>query len=103
MNVQSLVLIGILLASPAMAHEEDLKLWYTQPASKWEEALPLGNGRLGAMVFGGAAGEHLQLNEDTLVSGYPGYRDLPLWLSSPGWRRRPWDPTPSNGKGPSKP
>ena len=55
-----------------------MKLWYTQPASKWEEALPLGNGRLGAMVFGGVAEERLQLNEATLVSGYPSYRDLPL-------------------------
>ena len=46
-------------------------LWYRQPASDWNEALPLGNGRLGAMVFGGIAEERLQLNEDTFWSGRP--------------------------------
>ena len=52
-------------------------LWYKNPARTWNEALPLGNGRLGAMVFGGVARERLQLNEASLVSGRPGYRDLP--------------------------
>jgi len=47
------------------------KLWYKQPAKKWEEALPIGNGRMGAMVFGGMRRERLQLNEDTLWAGYP--------------------------------
>ena len=47
----------------------NLKLWYRQPAAQWVEALPIGNGRLGAMVFGGLVTEHLQLNEDTLWSG----------------------------------
>ncbi|WP_172257257.1 glycoside hydrolase family 95 protein [Saccharibacillus deserti] len=47
------------------------KLWYKQPAERWEEALPAGNGRLGAMVFGGDRRERLQLNEDTLWSGFP--------------------------------
>lgn len=46
-------------------------LWYRTPASAWNEALPIGNGRLGAMVFGGAATEHLQLNEETLWTGGP--------------------------------
>ena len=46
-------------------------LWYGQPASVWTEALPIGNGRLGAMVFGGTGHERLQLNEDTLWSGAP--------------------------------
>jgi alpha-L-fucosidase 2 len=46
-------------------------LWYRKPAKVWEEALPLGNGRLGAMVFGGIADERLQLNEDSLWDGYP--------------------------------
>lgn len=46
-------------------------LWYRQPARNWNEALPLGNGRLGAMVFGGIERERLQLNEDTMWSGYP--------------------------------
>ena len=47
------------------------KLWYRQPAVEWTEALPIGNGRLGAMVFSGVACEHLQLNEDTLWAGGP--------------------------------
>ncbi len=46
-------------------------LWYTRPAGVWEEALPIGNGSLGAMIFGGVADERLQLNEDTLWDGYP--------------------------------
>ena len=46
-------------------------LWYTSPASEWTDALPLGNGRLGAMIFGGTTREELQLNEDTLWSGGP--------------------------------
>jgi len=49
----------------------DLKLWYTRPAEVWTEALPIGNGRLGAMIFGGVARERLQLNEDTLYAGGP--------------------------------
>ena len=51
--------------------ENRLKLWYRQPARTWMEALPVGNGRLGAMVFGGVYEERLQLNEDTLWSGAP--------------------------------
>lgn len=47
------------------------KLFYTQPSSEWEEALPIGNGRIGAMVFGNVEKERYQLNEDTLWSGYP--------------------------------
>ncbi len=47
----------------------DLRLWYRQPAANWNQALPIGNGRLGAMVFGGIANERLQLNEDTVWAG----------------------------------
>ncbi|HJY08676.1 MAG TPA: glycoside hydrolase N-terminal domain-containing protein, partial [Bryobacteraceae bacterium] len=54
----------------------ELTLWYDKPAAQWVDALPIGNGRLGAMVFGGGgdgspAKEILQLNEDTLWSGKP--------------------------------
>jgi alpha-L-fucosidase 2 len=67
--------LGIGLASvTALAAEGQpgpLALWYRQPAAKWVEALPVGNGRLGAMVFGGAQKERLQLNEDSLWSGQP--------------------------------
>ena len=51
--------------------QPDHILWYAAPAKAWVEALPVGNGRLGAMVFGGIAEERLQLNEDTLWSGGP--------------------------------
>ncbi len=51
--------------------QSPLCLWYRQPATNWNEALPLGNGRLGAMIFGGVEREHLQLNEDTLWAGGP--------------------------------
>ncbi|WP_454828619.1 glycoside hydrolase family 95 protein [Pseudoxanthomonas wuyuanensis] len=58
-------------ASGEAATEEALKLWYRRPATRWVEALPLGNGRLGAMVWGGIEHERLQLNEDTLYAGGP--------------------------------
>ena len=45
------------------------RLWYSQPANEWNEALPLGNGRMGAMVFGGIARERIQLNEESLWAG----------------------------------
>lgn len=51
--------------------EEPLSLWYRRPARQWVEALAVGNGRLGAMVFGGVNRERLQLNEDTLWAGGP--------------------------------
>ncbi len=51
--------------------ETSLLMWYDKPALEWTEALPLGNGYLGAMIFGGVEKEHLQLNESTLYSGSP--------------------------------
>ena len=47
------------------------ELWYRQPASQWTAALPIGNGRIGAMIFGNPAQEHLQFNEETLWDSYP--------------------------------
>lgn len=64
-------LLAFLVASPSGAFAGDLTLRYTRPAARWTEALPVGNGRLGAMVFGGLAREQLQLNEATLWSGAP--------------------------------
>ncbi len=49
----------------------NLKLWYSRPAKEWTEALPVGNGRLGAMIFGGTEHDILQFNEDTLWTGEP--------------------------------
>jgi len=57
-------------------------LRYARPAARWEEALPLGNGRLGAMVFGRVAQERLQLNEDTLWAGGPYTPDNPAALAA---------------------
>src|SRR5215213_9353818 len=58
-------------ASGTAPADPQLTLRYDRPARQWVEALPIGNGRMGAMVFGGAEQEHLQLNEDTLYSGEP--------------------------------
>jgi len=70
--VGNLPLAGMLqAATPEVAASAADLLWYRQPARSWVEALPLGNGRLGAMVFGGVANERLQLNEDTLYAGGP--------------------------------
>ena len=54
---------------------DGMELWYRQPAKEWTEALPVGNGRLGAMVFGTVQTEQLQLNEDTIWAGHPLERD----------------------------
>ena len=59
------------LSSAAAPPEEPLSLWYDQPAAEWTEALPVGQGRLGAMVFGGVARERIQFNEDTVWQGAP--------------------------------
>lgn len=50
---------------------DDLRLWFNRPAGSWTEALPVGNGRLGAMVYGGTGHEELQLNEETFWAGSP--------------------------------
>ena len=63
-NLISIVLL--FLTSCSSNKNATLELWYKQPAHEWEEALPIGNGRLGAMVFGDPAKEHLQFNEETL-------------------------------------
>lgn len=60
-----------------MAKADDLKLWYQQPAKVWTEALPLGNSRLGAMVYGGVVNEQIQLNEETVWGGGPHRNDSP--------------------------
>ena len=62
---------SVVFQGEASAPHEPLSLWYRHPAQKWVEALPIGNGRQGAMVFGGVLREHLQLNEATLWSGEP--------------------------------
>jgi alpha-L-fucosidase 2 len=61
----------------------DLKLWYNQPSgTTWENALPIGNGKLGAMIYGNVDTETIQLNEITVWSGSPNRNDNPLALDS---------------------
>ncbi len=66
-----LFVFTILTGAGAVAQSSDLVLWYRQPAQLWTEALPIGNGDLGAMIFGGVGEDHLQLNEATFWTGQP--------------------------------
>jgi alpha-L-fucosidase 2 len=67
LQLVSLLLLGVGLH----AADSPPQLWYAEPAAKWEEALPVGNGHLGAMIFGGLADERIQFNESTLWTGQP--------------------------------
>ncbi len=73
LNELLVVLVLLMLATPRSAHAQSGSptVWFRQPAAEWNRALPLGNGRLGAMVFGGTREEHIQLNEETLWTGGP--------------------------------
>jgi alpha-L-fucosidase 2 len=63
--------------------KQNLKLWYNKPSGRtWENALPIGNGRLGAMIYGNVEKETIQLNEGTVWSGSPNRNDNPLALDS---------------------
>ncbi|MDB5151236.1 MAG: large secreted protein, partial [Mucilaginibacter sp.] len=53
------------------AQSQPLKLWYKQPAQKWTDALPIGNGRIGGMIYGGVTEDHIQYNEQNLWTGGP--------------------------------
>lgn len=68
---QVLSIFVMLVLATCLYSQQDLKLWYNKPAADWNQALPLGNGRLGAMVFGDPSVEHLQLNEETIWAGSP--------------------------------
>ena len=71
----------IVLSWPGCKEKEtakDLLLWYDKPATDWYEALPIGNGTLGGMVYGGINHEVIQLNENTLYSGEPGQRHVEM-------------------------
>ena len=63
------LLLGILAAVAALQAQN--VFWFDKPASYWEEALPIGNGRIGAMIFGGTDTEEIQLNEETISTGGP--------------------------------
>jgi alpha-L-fucosidase 2 len=75
------LLISLLYSCSVFQKQKEIKwdyqLWYMQPAQQWVEALPIGNGRLGAMIYGGKELEHIQFNEETLWSGIP--REYAHW------------------------
>ncbi|PUZ30591.1 glycoside hydrolase family 95 protein [Chitinophaga costaii] len=96
-RLAAIALLALFISNTTLAQQKDIAekiadktfnpstlLWYNKPAAKWEDALPVGNGRLGAMVFGTTGEETIQFNEDTYWSGGPystvvkgGYRALP--------------------------
>jgi alpha-L-fucosidase 2 len=67
----------ILISSHVSIHAQEGQnvLWYSEPATEWMQALPVGNGRLGAMVFGDPYHERIQLNEDSMWAGYPNWEN----------------------------
>lgn len=75
-NYFSVILIVLFIISACSeergAKQKNLILWYKQPAQEWIEALPVGNGHLGAMVFGGVGTERIQPNEESLWVGFKG-------------------------------
>lgn len=80
-----LTVSAFVLAACTDLSGRELKLWYDEPASVWVEALPVGNGRMGAMIFGSPSREHLQLNEETIWSGGPWtgeHRDVSVAIDS---------------------
>ncbi len=76
------LLIFLVFDISVAQQEGNLKLWYAKPATVWNEALPIGNGRLGAMVFGDPLKEKIQLNEGTFWSGSPTNNDNPDALAA---------------------
>ena len=72
--MKRIILLALLLISQlavAQQPKDNLSLWYLQPAKDWNEALPVGNGRIGAMVYGATLDETIQLNEESLWAGCP--------------------------------
>jgi alpha-L-fucosidase 2 len=78
----ALATLGPITTLAEAARPSELKLWYDKPATVWTEALPIGNGRLAAMVFGGVAEERLALNEGTIWAGGPHDYDNPEALAA---------------------
>ena len=70
-KLKSVILIVVVLLTTFLSNAEEQKLWYLQPANDWNEALPIGNGRMGAMIYGGVEKETIQFNEETLWTGQP--------------------------------
>ena len=70
MKIPTVLALALLAAAPAIA-QSPLTLWYDKPAVLWTDALPVGNGHMGAMIFGGAPSERIQFNEHTVWTGEP--------------------------------
>jgi len=70
-----LAFLGACSESEHLSNDPEVVLWYDAPATNWNEALPVGNGRLGAMVFGGTSRERIQLNEESVWCRMGGYED----------------------------
>ena len=69
--MKKIYLIFILLVPICLRAHHPILLWYDKPALSWNSALPIGNGRIGAMVFGNPEHEEFQLNEETISRGSP--------------------------------
>jgi len=73
---------ALALYSPRLTHAEDKsivhknELWFSNPASRWMEAVPVGNGRIGGMIYGGTSAERIDLTESTVWSGAPSDKDV---------------------------
>jgi alpha-L-fucosidase 2 len=79
LKIAALFFVLCLATNSAAGAQSDslLRLWYNRPAKQWVEALPVGNGRLGAMVYGDPSREKIQLNESTVWAGQPNRNDNP--------------------------
>ncbi|MGC3947158.1 MAG: glycoside hydrolase family 95 protein [Chryseolinea sp.] len=83
MRLTFIILVLVVCTYAEAQKATDLKLWYTAPSgSAWENALPVGNGHLGAMVYGNVLNETIQLNENTVWSGSPNRNDNPEALAA---------------------
>jgi alpha-L-fucosidase 2 len=78
----SILLLLSIVPSNGQNSPSGLKIWFNKPADSWNDALPVGNGRLGAMIFGGIEKEHLQLNEESVWTGKPRWDANPDALKS---------------------
>lgn len=77
MTIKRLMMVGAMAWMFTSLSAQEYKLWYDQPAHVWTEALPLGNGRLGAMLYGNPGAEQIQLNEETIWAGSPNNNPSP--------------------------
>ena len=81
MKLKSIILtFTLFLAVFTTKASDDLTLWYSKPAEAWVEALPIGNSRMGAMIFGGIDRERIQLNDETFWAGSPHNNNNPEGL-----------------------